>query len=1116
VRLESGVTLMPKPASPAEPLWYKDAVIYELHVKAFADSNGDGIGDFAGLTGKLDYLQALGVTCLWLLPFNPSPMRDDGYDIRHHRAVDERYGGLPDFRRFLREAHARGLRVITELVVNHTSDQHPWFQAARRAAPGSPTRDFYVWSDTTEKYQDARVIFTDTETSNWTWDPVAGAYYWHRFFHHQPDLNFDNPAVRRAMLRVMRFWLDMGVDGLRLDAVPYLVEREGTACENLAETHDLLRVFRADMDRRFQDRMLLAEANQWPADVRPYFGDGDECHMAFHFPLMTRMFVALLQEDRHPITEILKQTPDIPDTCQWALFLRNHDELTLEMVTHSERDYMYRAYGADPQMRLNLGIRRRLAPLVENSRRRIELLNSLLLSLPGTPIIYYGDEIAMGDNIYLGDRNGVRTPMQWTSDRNAGFSRADPARLYAPPIMDPVYGYQSVNVEAQERSPSSLLQWMKRMIALRRQHRLFGRGGIRFLPLDNRKVLAYARTFEGDTVVVVANLARTVQPACVDLTAFKGLVPIEMIGRAEFPRIGEAPYFLTLAPFGFYWFELVQDAAPISVRPPAVPERWDAPGPLVAGGAWDRLFDGHVRVLIERDHLPAFLQRQPWSRGRTRPIRTARFVDWGIVRRGAEPAFLTFVEAAFDDGAVERYLLPLVLAAGQAADAVETAAPDSVLARLTGAREGLIYDAGRAEVLADALLATVESGQPLLLRYGSVRGRTADAYRAWRDLTPERRAVPRVTTGAGEQGHSSIGVGNQLILKLFRRTEAGPNPDVEIGEQLAGRLGLPIVPPFFGALHYERPGEPQADVAILQRLVPNQGTGWDHALHEISRFLERVTGLEQVLPRPSDGAAPPPAVQDAIGAYLAAARALGRRTGELHLALAAEREQPAFAPEPFTPTDVRELITVMTANAHAVLDRLSQALDRLPAGVDAAARIVLDRRAAIDARFSSLDTAWDLVRIRVHGDYHLGKVLRSQDDFVILDFEGEPGRTLAERRTRQLALKDVASMVRSLSYAAMAGVATFTASRPIDAERDLPWAGVWQAWTTSAFLDGYRETTAGAAFVPADPGAFDRMVAVLTLGKAVDELGYELDQRLEWVHIPLRGLLELTREERGE
>jgi len=640
----------------ADPYWYKDAIIYEAHVRAFFDSNNDGIGDFPGLTSRLDYLQALGVNTLWLLPFYPSPLRDDGYDIADYEGIHPSYGTIQDFERFMDEAHKRGIRVITELVINHTSDQHPWFQAARRAPAGSPERDFYVWSDTNQKYQGVRIIFTDTETSNWSWDDTAKAFYWHRFFHHQPDLNFDNPRVLDAVMKTMRFWIDRGVDGLRLDAVPYLIEREGTICENLEETHEILRTIRRALDERYGDRMLIAEANQWPADVRPYFGEGDECHMAFHFPLMPRMFMALRQEDRHPITEIMRQTPDIPENCQWGLFLRNHDELTLEMVTDEERDYMYQAYAADPRMRINVGIRRRLAPLVENSRRRIELLNSLLFSFPGTPVIYYGDEIGMGDNFYLGDRNGVRTPMQWTGDRNAGFSRADPAQLYAPLIMDPVYGYQAINVESQERAPYSLLNWMKRLIALRKQFKVFGRGTFEFLPAANRKILAYVRRYQDELVLCVANLSRTVQPVELDLSAFKGMTPVEMLGLTEFPRIGDLPYFLTLPGYMFYWFRLQPTPLPIAVqRPPdTVVARELVAESLPAffmGVAWDTLLDGNVRTLIERESLGPFLQRQRWFGGKARALRSVRFVDWGLLRKGMHPLFLTIVQADYKDGA---------------------------------------------------------------------------------------------------------------------------------------------------------------------------------------------------------------------------------------------------------------------------------------------------------------------------------------------------------------------------------------------------------------------------------------------------------------------------------
>jgi maltose alpha-D-glucosyltransferase / alpha-amylase len=542
----------------AEPLWFKTAVFYEIHLRGFYDGDGDGSGDFRGLTDKLDYLQWLGVDCIWLLPMYQSPLRDGGYDISDFFAIHDDYGVIEDVRRFIDEAHQRGMRVIADLVMNHTSTDHPWFQEAR-SSPDSPKRNWYVWSDTNERYQDARIIFIDAETSNWTWDQHAGAYYWHRFFHHQPDLNYDEPEVQEAMLDVLRFWLDLGLDGFRLDAVPYLFEREGTNCENLDETHEYLKRARREVEENYPDRVLLAEANQWPADVVDYFGDGDECHMAFHFPVMPRMFMAARREDATPILEILDQTPPIPDNCQWGLFLRNHDELTLEMVTDDERDYMYKEYAKDPRMRLNLGIRRRLAPLLDNGRAEIELMTAILFSLPGSPVLYYGDEIGMGDNVYLGDRDGVRTPMQWTGDRNGGFSTADFAQLYAPPSMDPVYGFQALNVEAQLRTPSSLLRWTHRFIALRKEHPVFGLGSYEPLRPANKRIFAHIRRYEREVVLCVHNLARSAQAVELDLSEFEGSHPEEMFGRSRFPRIGELSYLLTLGPRGFYWFRLVEE-----------------------------------------------------------------------------------------------------------------------------------------------------------------------------------------------------------------------------------------------------------------------------------------------------------------------------------------------------------------------------------------------------------------------------------------------------------------------------------------------------------------------------------------------------------------------------
>jgi maltose alpha-D-glucosyltransferase/alpha-amylase len=1100
----------------SDPLWYKDAVIYQAHVRAFFDSTNDGVGDFVGITQKLEYLQSLGISALWLLPFYPSPLRDDGYDIADYVNIHPSYGTLADFDRLIAEAHQRNIRIITELVINHTSDQHPWFQAARRAPAGSPERDFYVWSETNRKYEGVRIIFTDTETSNWSWDDTAKAYYWHRFFHHQPDLNFDNPLVLQAVIRVMEFWLDRGVDGLRLDAVPYLIEREGTICENLPETHAVLKQVRKALDARYPGRMLLAEANQWPADVRPYFGDGDECHMAFHFPLMPRIFMGLRQEDRHPITEILRQTPDIPDNCQWAMFLRNHDELTLEMVTDEERDYMYKAYAADPQMRINVGIRRRLAPLMENSRRRIELLNSLLFSLPGTPVIYYGDEIGMGDNIYLGDRNGVRTPMQWTGDRNAGFSRADPARLFAPPIMDPVYGYQSINVEAQERAPFSLLNWMKRMIGLRKQFHVFGRGTLDFLPAENRKILAYVRAHGDDVVMCVANLARTVQPVELDLSRFKGMTPVEMLGLTEFPRIGDPPYFLTLPGYTFYWFSLERSPSPITARVAQETVKGMAEAPaLFVGAAWDTLLDGNVRTLIERDLLIPFLNQQRWFGGKARQLRSARFVDWGLLRQGIQPLFMTVVEAEFhgDGTAREHYFLPLAICAAADTSGIEERAPTAVLARVAGARRGVLFDAAQDSRFAQVMLDAIEQHEEFTLRRGRIRARSDAAYARYRGS-----GELRISRGSTEQSNTSILYGDRLILKLFRRLEPGVNPDYEIACHLSERVGFTRVPASAGALEYAFPGEEPTTLGTLQQFIGSQADGWRHATNELSRFYDQVDGLvPPANPLPSTftemiDASAPRSLADLMGGYLETAAKLGRRTGEMHLALARDASQRAFTPEPMTKTDVAALEADIGVQSRHAADILITTLEesRLTADVADDARRFLGLLDGIldlgrDPRLRELTAT----KIRVHGDYHLGQVLWAEDDFYILDFEGEPTRSILERRQKQSPMKDVAGMLRSFGYAAYAGLFAHTATRPSEFERLVIWARTWQTWAGAAFLRSYFSTAGQALFVPADPVQREALLKAFVVDKALYELNYELNNRPDWVRIPLRGVLEL-------
>ncbi len=1104
-----------------DPLWYKDAVIYQAHVKSFFDSDNDGMGELRGLTLKLDYLQGLGITCLWLLPFFPSPLKDDGYDIADYCNVNPRYGTLDDFKTLVGAAHDRQIKVLIELVINHTSDQHPWFQRARRAPRGSPEREFYVWSDTDKKFPETRIIFTDTEKSNWSHDPVAGQYYWHRFFAHQPDLNHNNPAVVDAVIDVMNFWLDLGVDALRLDAVPYLCVCEGTSNENLPETHAVLKRMRQAMDARYKNRMLLAEANQWPSDVRDYFGTGDECHMAFHFPLMPRMFMAIRQEDRHAITEILSQTPDIPENCQWALFLRNHDELTLEMVTDEERDYMYSVYADDPQMRINVGIRRRLAPLVENSRRRIELLNAMLFSFPGTPVVYYGDEIGMGDNIYLGDRHGVRTPMQWTSDRNAGFSRADPARLFAPPIQDPVYGFQSINVEAQERYPFSLLNFMKRLIAMRKQHRVFGRGSLEFVACQNRKVLAYVRRDERETILVVVNLSRGVQPAELDLKAFAGLLPIEMNGLAEFPRIGERPYFLSLGPYASYWFTLQREPMQTAPRVLTAPDPHaaiaEALPSLLVGVDWRNVLEAGTRQVLENQALRAFLQRQRWFASKAREIRQARFTDWTTLGTGADPSFLTIVTLEYVDSGRETYLVPLALLSGEAAERVVKRSPSAVLARITGARKGAIVDGIHDDGVCERLLGMVNRSEELATRRGSVQGFVL-GNRQPSVVSQPPLATQQWKRGGGDQSNSIAFADDRLVLKLFRRIEPAPNPEFEIGRFLTERR-FARTPPLGGALQYLRSGLEPGTLAVVQAAVKHQGSGWDYTLDDLRRYYERVVarvkrssgrdgrdGLNGDERR--EGLVPQPFFAALEHWYLQTAATLGRRTAELHLTLA-EATDMAFVPEVLDRTALERVAEDMSAHAKAALDLLARRRGTLDDRSVEHAEAILDRRADLIARFDrlrSLDGAgW---RIRVHGDYHLGQVLRTEEDFIIIDFEGEPSRSIEERRIKQSPLKDVAGMMRSYSYAAYAALFAFTTHTPDDYFLLEAWADAWQHWASEAFLTAY-ETSIGNVPLAPSRTASRPLLDAFVLDKALYELGYEVNNRPDWVRIPLMGIRKL-------
>ncbi len=1095
------------------PLWYKDAVIYELHVRAFADGNADGIGDFKGLTGRLDYLSDLGVTALWLLPFYPSPLRDDGYDIAGYTEIHPDYGTLKDFKLFMREAHRRGLRVITELVLNHTSDQHPWFQRSRRAAPGSKEREFYVWSDTQDKYQEARIIFKDFETSNWAWDPVAKAYYWHRFYTHQPDLNFANPELKQALFDVVDFWLGLGVDGLRLDAVPYLFEREGTTCENLPETHLFLKELRRHVDRTFRDRMLLAEANQWPEEAVTYFGDGDECHMAFHFPVMPRIFMALHMEDRFPIVDILDQTPAIPDNCQWTLFLRNHDELTLEMVTDEDRDYMYKVYATDPKARLNLGIRRRLAPLLGNNRRKIELLNALLFSLAGTPVLYYGDEIGMGDNIYLGDRNGVRTPMQWSTDRNAGFSQANPQRLFLPIIIDPENHYEAVNVEAQQQNLSSILWWTKRLITLRKRFHAFGRGTTEFLNPNNRRVLVFIRRLESEVILTVANLSRFVQCVELDFSPFKGKVPVELFGQTEFPPIGDLPYFITLGPHGFYWFKLETPRG-------AAGTLLDGQAPVIEiAGVWDQLINGNATPALEKI-LPRYLYNRRWFGGKARKIRAAKIVEAIAVPLDSTRAYFVAVELNYSDGDPETYLVPMAFAAGERAAELCQFHSEAVVAQIKATAagaggDGIVYDAAFDRRFADALLDAVSRRRTFRGQSSEILAVPSKCFRSLKERS-DSKLEPALTNK--EQSNTSIRYGERFILKIFRRLYQGVNPDLEIGRFITERTAYRNTPPLAGSLEFRKNSNGIATVGILQAWVSNEGDAWNYTLDHLTDYFEVCVASSAKPDELSWASAPvldnrsqevPPLAREMIGPFLASASLLGQRTGELHIALASDHQDPDFAPEPFTHFYRRSLYQSLRAATDRALTLLGERLTSLPEETRAGALMLLPLKNTIIERFrDAVDRKITAMRIRCHGDYHLGQLLYTGKDFVIIDFEGEPARPLAERRAKRSALVDVAAMLRSIDYAAIFALKTGE-YRPEDRPGLVAWAQFWVHWVSTSFLDSYLKSANCGGFLPASNDEVKILLDLCTLQKAIYELTYELNSRPDWVDAPIRGMLDI-------
>lgn len=1099
--------------SSEDSLWYKDAVIYELHVRAFRDSNSDGIGDFRGLTQKLDYIQGLGANTLWLLPFYPSPLRDDGYDIADYFNTHPDYGALRDFRAFLRQAHRRGIKVIVELVLNHTSSEHAWFKQSRKAKPGTRSRNMYVWSQTPDKYKEARIIFKDFESSNWSWDPVAKAYFWHRFYSHQPDLNFQEPQVQKSLFRVIDFWFSMGVDGLRLDAVPYLHEREGTNCENLPETHQFLKKLRAHVDASFPNKMLLAEANQWPEDSVAYFGDGDECHMSFHFPLMPRMFMALQMEDSFPIADILRSTPPIPQNCQWALFLRNHDELTLEMVTDEERDYMYRVYAKDIRAKINLGIRRRLAPLLSNDRRKIELMNVLLFSLPGTPIIYYGDEIGMGDNYYLGDRNGVRTPMQWGPDRNAGFSEANPHRLFLPVIIDPEYHFEALNVRNQEGSFSSLLWWMRGIIAMRKRFKAFSRGSFELISGDNPRVFAFCRQYNDEIMLVVVNLSRFSQVVHFDMPQFAGLVPEEVFGRTIFPIIKEGPYLVMMGPNDYFWLLLGKSREEIGIAEEWVPS-------MKLKKSWETVFSGKFRQMLEEKLFPRYLVQCRWFSSKTRKIDRVSISRDIRLEGSISSSHLLLLKVIFTDRSEEMYLLPVSFAFKTCTEGIESEFPQAIITEiLVEDKEGFIYDGTYNEDFHKGLLNLILSKKRLKGSGWEMAGTASKQIRSTIEKLPGALLSRPLKV---EQSNSAIVFGDLLFLKLYRKLEEGTNPELEMMRFLSEEGGFAHIPVYEGALEYRNGTGQPVTVALLQKYVENSGDSWSYVSSVVARYFEQILSRKDeskeiphnfpLMRKITPADIPPPIYSKVEELFFEMISLLGKRTAQMHLALSSSQDDPLFKPEPFSYLYQRSLYQSVQGQVQRNFRLLEKRIEYIPDQLKEYAREVIGMEKGIIETIKRISQSRiTSAKIRTHGDYHLGQVLYTGKDFVIMDFEGEPARPLSERKLKRSPFRDVAGMVRSFHYAAHSTLFLNPSFRESDRPILEPWIEPWHYYVSGIFFRSYLDTAADASFVPKDPEQIDILFQTFLLEKAVYELGYELNNRPEWVIIPLKGILSIMK-----
>lgn len=1086
-----------------DALWFKDAIFYELSVRAFYDSNGDGIGDFNGLIQKLDYLEDLGVNTIWLLPFYPSPLKDDGYDVTDHYDIHPDYGTLADFKTFLKEAHARGIKVITELVLNHTSDQHPWFKRARKAKSGTRYREFYVWSDTPEKYKEARLIVQSDEASNWSWDNEAKAYYWHRFYRHQPELNYENPEVQMEMIKVIDFWMKMGVDGFRMASVPFLFEEEGTSCENLPQTHAFLKRIRAHIDKHYKDKVLMAEANLWPEDAAAYFGNGQECHMNFNYPLMPRLFLGLRTEDSYPIVDILEQTPATPQNCQWALFLRNHDELGLEMVTEEEKDYLFKAYATDPHTKYNVGIRRRLAPLLNNDRRKIELLYTILFSLPGTPVLYYGDEIGMGDNIYLGDRFGVRTPMQWSMNLNAGFSDANPQKLYLPVITDPVYRYESVNVATQSENPSSLLWWLRQVIAMRKRLSVFGRGDMKFIDSTNSKVLCFLRSHDRQRIILVANLSQFSQVTTLNLSEFKDCDVTEVFSQNRFMNVGEGQYSIIIGPYGYYWLQL--DTAEKRTKTETSGEL-----PLLSTDlSWEKVFNSYnEKRHFERKILPPFMKKCRWFGGKAKAISKMGINMMIPVKVSGQTHYLTVVEVHYVQRLPELYFLPLSFApADTVIERVEYHAQSVVCRAEIQDEVGFVMDSSYDKQFRDFLLVNMDKRARVKVDDGVLEFNSSVFNKIVIDGEIDSKVLK------ADQSNTAIIYNENYFFKFYRKLEREINPDLEIVRFLSEHTSFSNSPKYTGSVEFVDVNGKVMVFGLLQEKVENQGDAWGMTIDSVGRFFERVItkAKKEKLPKLINKASiafeeAPEIIQEFIGrGFYERVVRLGQRTAEMHLALASDSSNPAFAPEYFTANYQRSLYSSLRKLVRDRFNLLESSLPKLSPEIrELSKKLLAMENEVLDCFKEIYEVRINAIKTRIHGDYHLGQVLFTGKDFVIIDFEGEPGFSFSERRLKKNPLKDVAGMMRSFQYAAFGKILLNENYRDRDMEFLEAWAEQWQHYVGRFYFGAYLERM-GLGKELSDENEI--LIRTFLIEKAIYELGYELNGRPDWVIIPLRGIL---------